>query len=89
MTKTSISTENIWFLSHIHVKAYSFLNVQFYVTFPNNFEILEAKNLHDMMKFLFSHLEEKHSTFFPHMETHPNVLTVCIVIPYNKLFPMN
>ena len=38
---------------------------------------------------IFSHLEEKHSTFFPHMETHPNFLNFCIVIPYNMLFPMN
>ena len=51
MTRTCISTENMWFLSHIHFKAYSIRNLQFYVTFPNIFEILEAKNLHYMMKF--------------------------------------
>ena len=38
---------------------------------------------------IFSHLEEKHSTLFPHMEIHPNFLNFCKVIPYSMRFPMN
>ena len=51
MTKSCISTENMRFLSHIHLKEYSFRTLQFYVTFWNIFQILEAEDLHDMMKF--------------------------------------
>ena len=49
--KTCISIENMWFLCHIHFKAYSFRKIQFNLTFPNIFAIFEAKHLHDMMKF--------------------------------------
>ena len=89
-----IHRKHVIFVSYI-LESILFQIITISWNFPRHFlDFWSKKNYMIWWNFvvrhcIFSRLEEKLFTFYPNMETHPNFLSVGIVIPYNMFFPMN